>query len=218
MGSTSALSLFIQAIWMNYLPLVYNTAPKSYFSQKWSEVVDPGLQEWIKYYYDTRFSFMLGAFVSAPPSQRVPAYDSARSLSKRFHEAADLDIEYFDDEEEKVEDENFSKRAMHIQKPDSSDDSSLFSSFLHYFRRKNKRHRIAMEKSIELDKKIMSKNVSDDALCDPPLFVPPNHRTDEPTWLQDTNALRKITSRLVFETMGMCIVCSFAVAYSVSIL
>lgn len=177
LGDNSTLSFFAQAIWMRSVPIVHNTMASSYFSGLWDKWVDPGLREGLRHYYDTRFAFMLSAFTKMPQSQQVQAYDSARSLSRRFCEASDLSIEYDDDE--KDSDRN-------SQKCSKSKETSLRSCS------SSSRSEGGEHKEV------------DDIFCDPSIFVPPNYRTDEATWLQETHAVRKVTSsRLVFETLGI---------------
>lgn len=189
LGSTSTLSLFSQAIWMSSVPIVYNTAPETTISKKWAQYMDSSVQEWVQHYYDTRFAFMLAAFVSAPPSLRPQAYDSARSLALRFNEASDLEVEFPDDELDQVEEE----KDRVADKNDCLDGANPSS------------HRSILSMSSgrsysqEDDPKVKQ---TDDAFSDVPIFMDPNRRKDEPTWLQETHPLRKETSRIVFESMG----------------
>lgn len=187
LGSTSTLSLFTQAIWLSSVPVVYNTAPRSALSQKWAQYTDSAVQEWVQRYYDTRFAFMLAAFVSAPPCLRPQAYDSARSLARRFDEASDLDVEYRDEDDEEEEEERQRHRQGQPQGQGLGDNAASHRSVLG-----------AGSSSW------LGEAPSDDVFSEVPLWLPPGHRTDEPTWLQGTGALNKQTSRLVHETMGAC--------------
>jgi hypothetical protein len=174
---------------MRVVPLVYNTAPQSAMSQKWAECMDSGVQDWLRRYYDTRFAFMLAAFVSAPPSQQSGAYESARSLARRFTEASDLHVEYHDDEEKGGEREEREKEKLEAGSADKELSSVRSASG-------------SPPSTSSSHPKYVQPKDSDDVFCDLPVHTPSGHRADEPTWLQETHPLRRETSRTAHETMG----------------
>jgi hypothetical protein len=123
---------------------------------------------------------MLSGLSSTPHSQQKSAYESARNLANRFYETTDLEVHV---EETDVNDDS----------SEDEDDSVVLGA------KKSSLFNDNVPPSIN---KLSSKLYFNDILCDPPLNIPNHRRMDAPTWLQDAQQIRKITNRLVYETMG----------------